>query len=68
METKEFIRQNNNKGALINIDTPGLKNYKSKRNMLAAVKNQEERIDRLESSLEEIKGLLVKILETGNNK
>lgn len=68
METKEFIRQKNNQGALLNVDYSGLKNYKNKRNMLATVKNQEERIDRLESSLEEIKGLLVKILETGNNR
>lgn len=68
METKEYIRQSNNPGALLNVDYAGLKSYKNKRKMAITIKEQEEKISKLESSLEEVKSLLVKFLETGNNR
>jgi hypothetical protein len=68
MFTKEFVRQKDNPGALLNIDNAGLENYKSKRKLMAVIKEQDEKINKLESSLEEIKKMLVNILETGNNK
>ena len=68
MKTKEFIRQKNNHGALLNVDYEGLERYKIKKKTEATLKNQQEKISNLEASLEELKGLLNKILETGNNK
>lgn len=68
MFTKEFVRQKDNPGALLNIDNVGLENYKNKRKMMTVIKEQDEKINKIESSLEEIKKMLVNILETGNNK
>lgn len=68
MKTKEFIRQRNNKGALLNVDYQGLYEYKAKKKVLNTIQSQEEKINKLESSVEEIKQMLVKILEAGNNK
>lgn len=58
METKEFIRQKNNPGALLNIDSDALENYKNKKKMFKTLSIHEEKIKMLEKSLEELKELL----------
>ena len=62
------MRQANNAGALLNIDNSGLAAYKRQREVMRNVKTHEERIQKIESSLDEIKNLLIKALENGNNK
>lgn len=68
MITKEYKRQRSNPGALINVDYEGLEQYRNKRKMKITLKEQEQKIAKLESSVEEIKGMLIKLLEAGNNK
>jgi len=68
MKTKEFERSNMNPGAILNVDNSGLAAYKRHREVMRNVITHEERIKKIESSLEDIKDLLVKIVENGNNK
>lgn len=62
---QEFVRQENNPGALLNIDTSGLEQYKSSKKTMKTLKEHEERIKYLESSLEELSKSLNKLLEVG---
>jgi hypothetical protein len=68
MKTEKFMRQKNNPGALINIDNSSLDAYKKQREIMRNMKTHEERIQNIEYSLQEIKNLLIKSLENGNNK
>lgn len=68
MKTKEFVRQENNPGALVNIDNSGLTAYKRQREIMRNVGTHEERIKKIENSLDDIKNLLLKVLENGNIK
>jgi hypothetical protein len=68
MKTKEYERQESNPGALLNVDNPGLAAYKRQREIMRNVGTHEERIKSIESSLDDIKGLLTKLLENGSNK
>lgn len=62
------MRDNNNRAALINIDNTALEAYKRQREIARKTRSQEDRIDKIEKSIDEIKSLLVKLLENGNNK
>jgi hypothetical protein len=68
MKTKDFERLETNPGAIINVDNSGLSSYKRQREIMRNVGTHEERIKNIESSLDDIKGLLTKLLENGNNK
>jgi hypothetical protein len=68
MKTKEFERQESNPGALINVDNSGLAAYRRQREIMRNVGTHEERIKNIESSLDDIKDLLTKLLENGSNK
>lgn len=63
MERKEFIRQNNNPGALLNIDNEALENYKNKKKVSKTLSSHEERIQHLEKVVLELKELLTKDLK-----
>lgn len=65
METKEFIRQQNNPGALLNVDLSGLEQYKNSKRTSRTMKLHEERIKVLEDTVEELKQTLAKILKVG---
>ena len=62
------MRSNNNPGAILNVDNSGLSAYKRQRDIMRNMNTHEERIKNIESSLDDIKGLLTKLLENGNNK
>jgi len=68
MKTKEFNRLETNPGAIINVDNSGLIAYRRQREIMRNIGTHEERIKNIESSLDDIKGLLTKLLENGNNK
>ena len=68
MKTKDFVRAENNPGALVNIDNSGLNAYRRQREIMRNVGTHEERIKNIENALDDIKSLLVKVLENGNNK
>lgn len=68
MKTGDFMRSNNNPGAILNVDNSGLSAYKRQRDIMRNMNTHEERIKNIESSLDDIKGLLTKLLENGNNK
>ena len=68
MKTKEFNRLETNPGAIINVDNSGLSAYRRQREIMRNIGTHEERIKNIESSLDDIKGLLTKLLENGNNK
>ena len=63
-----FIRSDRNSGAVINRDNSGLAAYKRNREVMRNIGTHEERIKKIESSLDDIKGLLTKLIENGNNK
>lgn len=63
MKTTEFIRQESNPGAILNVDNSGLEAYKRQREIMRNVGTHESRIQSIENSLEQIKGMLIKILE-----
>lgn len=65
METKEYVRQKNNQGALLNVDTAGLTAYKRQREVMRNVSTHEERIKKIESSIDEVKNLLLQLVENG---
>ena len=65
MKTTEFIRQETNPGAILNIDNSGLGAYKRQREIMRNVGTHEERIKCIETSLDEIKNMLVKLLNQG---
>lgn len=68
MKTKDFVRTENNPGALVNVDNSGLSAYRRQREIMRNVGTHEERIKKIENTLDDIKSLLVKVLENGNNK
>lgn len=65
METKEYIRQQNNKAALLNVDNTGLAAYKRQREVMRNVSTHEERIKKIESNIDEVKSLLLQLIENG---
>jgi hypothetical protein len=65
METKEYIRQKNNPGALLNVDSTGLAAYKRQREIMRNVTTHEDRIKKIESSIDEVKNLLLQLVENG---
>lgn len=65
METKEYVRQKNNQGALLNVDNAGLSAYKRQREVMRNVSTHEERIKKIESSIDEVKNLLLQLVENG---
>ena len=68
MKTKDFVRLKDNKGALVNVDNSGLGAYKRQRELMRNLSTHEERIKNIESSLDDIKSMLIKVLENGTNK
>jgi hypothetical protein len=68
MESKNFMRSEKNPGAIVNVDNEGLAAYRRNREIMRNVGTHEERISKIENSLDDIKGLLIQILENGNNK
>lgn len=65
METKEYIRQQNNKAALLNVDNTGLNAYKRQRETIRNLSTHEERIKKIENSIDEVKSLLLQLVENG---
>jgi hypothetical protein len=63
METKDFIRQKNNPGALLNVNNAGLEEYRNKKRTLGTLKIHEEKIKNLEKTIEELKDFLAKNLK-----
>lgn len=63
MESKNFIRQNNNGGALLNSDNAALAAYKRQRTSMKAMNQIGERVEKLENTLEDIKTLLLQVLD-----
>lgn len=65
METKDYIRQKTNPGALLNVDNTGLSAYKRHREVMRNVSTHEDRIKKIESSIDEVKNLLLQLVENG---
>jgi hypothetical protein len=68
MKTKDFVRLKDNKGALVNVDNSGLDAYRRQRKLMRNLSTHEDRIKNIESSLDDIKSMLIKVLENGTNK
>jgi hypothetical protein len=68
MKTKDFVRLKDNKGALVNVDNSGLDAYRRQRELMRNLSTHEDRIKNIESSLDDIKSMLIKVLENGTNK
>lgn len=65
METKEYIRQQNNQGALLNIDNTALAGYKRQREIMRNVVTHEDRIRKIENDIGEVKDLLRQLVNNG---
>lgn len=70
IKNTEFIRDMNSK-AVINTDVDGLRRYQQERKKILEqkkhLKSSEQRIDKLEKDIDEIKNLLYKILSKEDN-
>lgn len=62
-KTKEFKRSESNPGALLNTDNSALKAYKQHRETLRKNAKFAERLEKVESCLDEIKQLLLKVVD-----
>lgn len=58
LKTKDYKRQNNNSAALLNVDNTALASYKQNRENMRKLGGVNERMDKIEESIEEIKELL----------
>jgi hypothetical protein len=65
METKDYVRHQTNKAALLNVDSSGLAAYKRQREIMRNVSTHEDRIKKIESSIDEVKNLLLQLVENG---
>ena len=65
LPTDGFVRQEDNPGAIINVDKNGLKAYKLRRE---ADKRKENDINMLRDELAEVKYMLKQLLNEKNNK
>jgi hypothetical protein len=63
-----YVRQSNNSGALLNTDNEGLAAYKRQRQIMSNIGSFQDRLQKVENGMEEIKNLLVKIAENGKDK
>ena len=59
-----FIRSDKNSGAILNRDNSGLAAYRKQREIMRNVSTHEERLKKVESSLDDIKNMLIKVLES----
>ena len=59
-----FIRSDRNSGAILNKDNSGLAAYRKQREIMRNVSTHEERLKKVESSLDDIKNMLIKVLES----
>ena len=64
----EYMRQDSNNGAMLNVDNSSLEAYKKQRELKNSMRNYNSRLDNLEITVKEIKDLLTKVLENGNIK
>jgi hypothetical protein len=70
-ENKDFVVQKNNNGALLNYNMGALKAYKEARKKALnstsennQINNLKEELNTLKSDIDDIKALLIKVLET----
>ena len=63
MKTKDFVRQESNPGAILNVDNSGLQAYRRQREIMRNNANNAERISKLESDMSDIKDKLDLILQ-----
>lgn len=63
METKDFIRQKDNEGALLNVNNAALAEYKVRKKMSRTLWSHEDKIQNLEKELKEIKEQLTKLIK-----
>jgi len=63
MSSRDFMRSETNKGALLNTNNEALAAYKRARELRWKTEDQEDKITKVEEELSEIKQLLQKILE-----
>ena len=67
MKTKDFIRAEDNPGVILNVDNSGLSAYRRQREIMRNVSTHEERIKKIENNIEEVKSLLLQLVENGKN-
>lgn len=65
MKTKEFVRSENNPGAILNTDNSGLAAYRRQREVMRSVVTHEDRIKKIENDITEVKDMLVQLLKIG---
>lgn len=58
LKTKDYKRQHDNSAALLNVDNSALSTYKQNRENMRKLGGVNERMDKLEESMDEIKQLL----------
>jgi hypothetical protein len=61
---QDFIRSDKNPGAILNTDSSGLAAYRRNREIMRNVGTHEERIKKIENSIDDIKNMLIKVLES----
>lgn len=68
VEDNENLRRDKNTNAVLNVDNSGLVAYRKQREQLKKMKHSASKIEKLESDVQEIKSLLLKLLDREDNK
>lgn len=58
-----FVRSNTNSGAVLNVDNAGLEAYRRNREVMRKVYTHEDRLVKVEETMNDVKMLLEKLLE-----
>ena len=61
MHGSSFIKSKENGGAIINVNNEALDAYKRQRQLLNDKKNNDERLNKLEDSIQELKEIVLKL-------
>ncbi len=63
-----YIRSNTNPGAILNTDNSGLEAYKRQRHLMHNLVTHENRLKKVEESMDDIKNMLKILVEKQENK
>lgn len=58
-----FVRSNTNPGAVLNVDNEALENYRRYRASMHEIFTHENRLKKVEQTMDDVKSLLEKLLE-----
>lgn len=59
----DFVRQETNRGAILNTNNEGLANYRRQREIMLQALDNNKKIEKIQNDLDELKSMLQKIID-----